>query len=54
VYDTAVTKEGAAYLINPVRPGSAASKESVIDLATGKPLEFTTVKGRDAISGVSV
>jgi hypothetical protein len=48
VYDTAVTKEGAAYLVNPVRPGSSASKESVIDLATGKPLEFTTVKGRDA------
>ena len=48
VYDTAATKEGAAYLINPVRPGSTASKESVIDLATGKPLQFTTVKGREA------
>ena len=29
-------KEGAAYLINPVRPGSTATKESAIDLATGK------------------
>jgi hypothetical protein len=60
-YDTAVTKEGAAYPINPVRPGFAASKESAIDLAMGKPLEFTTVKGRDAeaygapaISGISL
>lgn len=48
VYDTAATKVGAAYLINPVRPGSTASKESVIDLATGKALQFTTVKGREA------
>jgi hypothetical protein len=48
VYDVTVTREGAAYFFNPIRPGSTASKENVIDLATGKPLEFATVKGRDA------
>jgi hypothetical protein len=48
IYDVTVTREGAAYFFNPIRPGSTASKESVVDLATGKPLVFATVKGRDA------
>jgi hypothetical protein len=48
VYDVTVTHEGAAYFFNPIRPGSKASNESVIDLATGKSLQFATVKGRDA------
>jgi hypothetical protein len=48
VYDVTVTREGAAYFFNPIRPGSTASKESAIDLATGKPLVFSTVKGREA------
>jgi hypothetical protein len=48
VYDVTVTREGAAYFFNPIRQGSTASKESVIDLATGKPLAFATVKGREA------
>ncbi len=48
IYDVTVTREGAPYFFNPIRQGSTASKESVIDLATGKPLEFATVKGRDA------
>jgi hypothetical protein len=48
IYDVTVTREGAAYFFNPIRPGSTASNESVIDLATGKLLVFATVKGRDA------
>jgi hypothetical protein len=48
VYDVTVTRDGATYFFNPIRPGSTASKESVVDMATGKPLAFTTVKGRDA------
>ena len=48
IYDPTVTRAGAAYFFNPIRPGSTASKESAIDLATGKPLVFATVKGRDA------
>src|SRR6204780_3608780 len=48
VYDVTVTREGSAYFFNPIRPGSTASKESAVDLATGKPLVFATVNGRDA------
>src|SRR5215469_16926925 len=35
-YDTSVTRTGAAYFFNPIRPGSAVSKESAIDLASGR------------------
>lgn len=48
VYDVTQTREGAPYFYNPIRPGSTASKERVVDLATGKPLEFETVDGRTA------
>jgi hypothetical protein len=47
-YDASVTRVGAEYFFNPVRPGSVVTKESAIDLATGKPLELKTVKGREA------
>ena len=47
-FDTAVTQAGAAYFFNPIRPGSAVSKESAIDLATGKPLDLKTVTGKEA------
>ena len=47
-YDVTATREGAAFFFNPIRPGSTASKESVIDRATGKPLKFETVTGKDA------
>jgi hypothetical protein len=47
-YDASVTRVGAEYFFNPVRPGSVVAKESAIDLATGKPLELKTVKGREA------
>ena len=37
------SREGAAYFFNPIRQGSVATKESVIDLYTGKPLQFEEV-----------
>ena len=48
IYDVTQTREGAAYFFNPIRQGSVASKERVVDRATGKPLEFATVDGRAA------
>ena len=48
IYDVTQAREGAAYFYNPIRPGSTASKERVIDLATGKPLEFEVVDGKTA------
>jgi hypothetical protein len=43
VYDMATTVEGSPYLFNPIRRGSVASDERVIDSATGKELKFETV-----------
>jgi hypothetical protein len=48
IYDVTAVREGAAYFFNPIRPGSTASKERVVDRATGKPLEFTVVDGKSA------
>jgi len=48
IYDVTATSEGAAFFFNPIRAGSTASKERVIDRATGKPLEFATVDGKAA------
>jgi hypothetical protein len=48
VYDMSTVREGSPYLFNPIRPGSTASKESVVDRATGKALEFETVDGKTA------
>ena len=48
LYDVTVTKEGAKYFFNPIRPGSTASKESVLERGTGQPLKFETVTGKDA------
>ncbi len=48
VYDTSVTRPGAAYFFNPIRPGSVMSKESAIDLASGQALELKVVSGREA------
>lgn len=50
IYDVTATREGAACFFNPIRPGSTASKERVIDRATGKPLEFAVVDGKTAKS----
>ena len=48
IYDVTATREGAPYFFNPIRPGSVATKERVIDRATGKPLEFSVVDGKTA------
>jgi len=47
-YDVTVTREGAQYFFNPIRPGSTATKERVIERATGADLKFETVTGKDA------
>ena len=47
-YDVTVTREGAKYFFNPIRPGSTATKERVIERASGKDLKFETVSGKDA------
>ena len=51
IYDVTATREGAPYFFNPIRVGSIATKERVIDRATGKALEFETVDGKSAKAG---
>src|SRR5450759_5560774 len=41
IYEITATTPGATAYYNPIRMGSTASDESVIDRATGKPLAFT-------------
>jgi len=48
IYDVTQPREGAAYFFNPIRQGSVATKERVVDRATGRPLEFQTVDGKAA------
>jgi hypothetical protein len=47
-YEVTATTAGARYYYNPIRKGSAASDESVLDAMTGKPLHFEVVNGADA------
>jgi len=47
-YDVTATREGAQFFFNPIRPGSVATKERVIDRSSGKELKFETVNGKDA------
>src|SRR6187401_1986236 len=47
-YDVTATTAGAKYYYNPIRKGSAATEESVLDAMTGKPLKFEIVSGADA------
>jgi hypothetical protein len=51
IYDVTATREGSPYFFNPIRVGSVATKERVIDRATGKPLEFSVVDGKSAKAG---
>jgi hypothetical protein len=48
-YEVTATTAGAKYYYNPIRKGSAASDESVLDAMTGKPLHFEVVSGADAL-----
>src|SRR6266704_3979284 len=47
-YEVTETRAGARFHFNQIREGSEASEESVIDLATGKPLKFEVVTGAKA------
>lgn len=47
-YDVTTAREGAQFFFNPIRPGSTASKERVIERSTGKELKFEVVSGKDA------
>src|SRR5215467_12060304 len=49
-YDVTATREGAPFFFNPIRPGSTASKERVIERSSGKDLQFEAVSGKDAKS----
>jgi hypothetical protein len=48
LYDVTATTAGATVFLNPIRQGSEASDERVIDLATGQPLAFRVVSGSEA------
>lgn len=48
LYDVTASTAGALFFFNPIRKGSVARDESVIDLATGRPLEFEVVSGTAA------
>lgn len=47
-YEVTATTAGAATYYNPIRKGSVASDEAVLDAMTGKPLHFEVVSGADA------
>ena len=48
VYDVTAVSPGAKFFFNPIRQGSVATDESVIDLMTGAPLKFQEVSGAEA------
>src|SRR6266704_3636033 len=47
-YEVTETRAGGRFHFNAIREGSEASDESVIDLATGKPVKFEVVTGAQA------
>lgn len=48
-YEVTATTAGAKYFFNPIRKGSVASGESVLDAMTGQPLRFEVVSGAEAV-----
>ena len=44
-YEVTATTAGAKYFFNPIRKGSVASGESVVDVMTGQSLRFEVVSG---------
>ena len=48
IYDVTAVTPGARFYFNPIRKGSVASDESVIDLASGRPLPFEQISGAAA------
>jgi len=51
LYEVTATTPGATDYFNPIRPGSVATDERVIDRATGKPLAWSVVDGTVAAAG---
>jgi hypothetical protein len=51
VYEVTANTAGARFYFNPIRKGSVASDEHVIDRSTGKPLKFDNVNGLVARAG---
>jgi len=47
-YEVTATTAGAKFFYNPIRKGSAASEESVVDAMSGTPLHFEVVSGAQA------
>ena len=47
-YEVTETRPGARFHFNPIREGSVATDEAVLDAATGKPLKFEVVTGAQA------
>jgi len=47
-YEVTATTAGANYYFNPIRKGSVATDESVMDVMTGRPLRFEVIKGEEA------
>ncbi len=48
LYEVTATTPGATAYYNPIRKGSQASNERVVDRLTGEPLRFETVSGAQA------
>lgn len=48
VYDVSAVTPGARFFFNPIRKGSEARDESVLDMSTGKALRFEVVSGQEA------
>ena len=51
IYEVTATTPGAVHYFNPIRRGSIATDESVLDRANGKPLRFDVVGAKDARAG---
>jgi hypothetical protein len=47
-YEVTATTAGAKYYFNPIRKGSVATDESVIEVMIGQPLRFEVVSGEEA------
>lgn len=48
-YEVTATTAGARYFFNPIRKGSVASGESVVDVMTGGSSRFEVVSGEEAL-----
>jgi hypothetical protein len=51
LFEVTAVEPGTTFYFNPIRKGSAASDESVFDLATSQPLRFEVVSGEEAHAG---